>query len=72
MWDLVGNPEDQFSQNEAHLTLTFYCAVSPCLSENLSEVFDQVGLEPKYTALSCNLSIKNYQESKKNVLAKTH
>ena len=23
MWDLVGNPEDRFSQNEAHIILGF-------------------------------------------------
>ena len=25
MWDLVGNPEDQFSHKEAHMCILKYC-----------------------------------------------
>ena len=41
MWDLVGNPEDRFSQNEAHIgliSLRIRAATAYCLLKGLSVV----------------------------------
>ena len=57
MWDLVGNPEDRFSQNEAHLDLEF---LSKFIEKKATMIACSIRYETKNHAIhsTCKVSLR--------------